>query len=271
MRKMFCPAVALIGFFFFLPSLFAQFTLATNGNAITIVAFTGVSAIVPAVTNGLPVTSIGDHAFSNGFVNDATIPDSVTNLGVGAFQNCRSLRSITIGQGITTIGSNAFQGCVELTNFIFPVNLSNIGDNTFNGCTILNYLLIPDGVTNIGVNAFLGCAGLTNLVIGKGVTNINNGAFANCHNLASIDFAGNAPGVTTPFSFDYLTIYYLPGSSGWSSQLGGQNTALFPFGFGNRIGKIKRGGVTFLRHTVVQSGKILQAQCRRPIGCRSFR
>ncbi len=47
----------------------AQFTFTTNNGAITITGYNpaaGLNAVIPAATNGYPVTSIGDYAFESG-------------------------------------------------------------------------------------------------------------------------------------------------------------------------------------------------------------
>lgn len=44
------------------------------------------------------------------------IPNSVKNIGVGAFSNCSNLNSITIGSSITAIGDSAFEKCSNLTS-----------------------------------------------------------------------------------------------------------------------------------------------------------
>jgi hypothetical protein len=113
----------------------SYFTWTTNGNAITITGLTNSGYIgavtVPATINGLPVTSIGDNAFSGCYcLTSITIPDSIATIGDYAF-NCyrntviqpgSSLTKITIGSGVTNIGTNAFYGCTELGGILFEGN-----------------------------------------------------------------------------------------------------------------------------------------------------
>lgn len=47
------------------------------------------------------------------------IPESVTNIDVGAFYNFTSLKFITIPKYVTTIGDGAFQDCFDLTDVYF--------------------------------------------------------------------------------------------------------------------------------------------------------
>ena len=52
-------------------------------------------------------------------LTSVTIPDSVTSIGGGAFEDCDSLTSVTILDGVTRIGNNAFYNCDSLTSVTF--------------------------------------------------------------------------------------------------------------------------------------------------------
>lgn len=62
------------------------------------------------------------------------IPDSVTTIGFGAFQNCTALASVTIGSGVTSIGFDGFRGCRSLTSIEFTSQtwtVTSIGSSAF--------------------------------------------------------------------------------------------------------------------------------------------
>ncbi|MGD0350484.1 MAG: leucine-rich repeat protein [Verrucomicrobiota bacterium] len=162
---------------------------------------------IPPLINGVSVASIGDSAFA-GSTNliGVTLPDSVTNIGNSAFSGCTSLSSVTLPDSITRIRSN-----------------------TFAYCTSLSSVTLPNSVTNIGNSAFDSCANLTSAVIGINVTHIGDGAFGSCTSLTAIYFQGNAPSLSSSvFSNDYdATVYYLPGTTGWGSWLGGRPAVLW--------------------------------------------
>ena len=85
------------------------------------------------------------------------IPNSVTNIGDGAFRGCYSLQSITIPNSVTSIGDYAFKLCESLQSVTIPNSVTSIGDNVFWGCNSLQSVTIPNSVTNIGDSAFDGC------------------------------------------------------------------------------------------------------------------
>jgi hypothetical protein len=184
------PTLSLVLLLVTLPvELRAQLSFVTNNGAITITGYTGPggTVTVPAATNGLPVTRIGDQAFmSKSGLTGVIIPDSVINLGNYAFAYCPILTSASLGNKITTIGTYAFYNCFLLAGIAFPSSVIRIGDWSFNSCTSLTNLTIPGKVINIGDGAFYNCAHLAGVTIPGSVTNIGHNAFYSCTNLTGV-------------------------------------------------------------------------------------
>jgi hypothetical protein len=132
------------------------------------------------------VTSIGSLAFSGSGLRSIKIPNSVTNIGGGAFFNCYSLRSVTIGNNVTIIGNGAFQYCISLSSIEIPNSVINIGEYAFMDCSGLSSVTIGNNVTIIEEGAFVRCSGLKSVTLGNNVTSIESGAFADCSSLSSI-------------------------------------------------------------------------------------
>lgn len=65
---------------------------------------------------------------------DVTIPDSVHEIGIYAFDHNEEITGVTIPASVTEIGSNAFSDCTALKNVILPdtVEFSDIDDWFFN-------------------------------------------------------------------------------------------------------------------------------------------
>ena len=109
---------------------FGDFTYVEHDTSIEITFYprnvTG-DVIIPSEIVGKPVTIIGEEAFDgHDSLTSVTIPDSVTSIGVRAFQNT-SLTSVTIGNGVTSIGDGAFTDCGSLTSVTIPDSVISIG------------------------------------------------------------------------------------------------------------------------------------------------
>ena len=173
----------------------AQFNYITNDGTITITGYTGPggAVVIPAETNGYPVTDISDYAFYLSSVTKVSIPGSVTSIGNYAFSDCFSLTSVTMGNNVTSIGLEAFFQCVKLTDVAIPNSVVSIGYQAFTYCSQLTNIIIPDSVTNIGSFAFRSCSSLTDEIIPDSVISIGSGPFADCTSLTNITVCTSNP------------------------------------------------------------------------------
>lgn len=196
-----------------------SYILDKNENKVTIESYTGTipDVVIPPTIEGYPVTTISSGAFSvitdtatkNTTTKTLTLPDSITELGKGAFHNCIALESVNIPRSITTISQNLFLNCTSLKTITIPDWVDTISDNAFEGCIALESITIPNSVKTIESNAFQNCKSLTgidlpsgltkipmflfwgcekleSLIIPEGVTQIEDNAFYNCKSLKSI-------------------------------------------------------------------------------------
>jgi hypothetical protein len=173
-------------------------------------------------------TAIASYGFyqCSGLTN-ILIPSSVASIGSAAFFGCTSLRSLVLPTSITSIGSSAF-GATGLRSLTLPNSVTNVADSLFFSCGQLTNVVIPNSVTSIGSGAFQGC-GLTSIIIPDSVRNIGNTAFFALSGLREVFFTGDAPslGSSVFFGTHNATVYYLPGTTGWSAAFDSCPTALW--------------------------------------------
>ena len=67
---------------------------------------------------GIPegIKVIEDEAFAGCGVAEVIVPDSITEIGRGAFSDCTSLRTLTIPKSVRQLGDGAFANCMSLTS-----------------------------------------------------------------------------------------------------------------------------------------------------------
>ena len=120
------------------------YTLASGGATITRYTGSGGAIVIPSTLGGYPVTSVRAGDFSG--CTSVTIPNSVTDIAIGAFFNCRYLTGFVVDTGN-------------------PFYLSSPDGVLFNKTAtwLLRYpstkqgaYVVPNSVTSIGAQAFVG-------------------------------------------------------------------------------------------------------------------
>lgn len=133
-----------------------------------------------------------------------TIPDSVINIGEGAFAGYNKLQNIYItdiaawcnisgldnlmGYGFDK--KNLYLNNELITSITIPNGVKTIPSYAFRYCTSLTNITIPDSVISIGWGAFRDCSGLISVTIPKSVGTISRYAFYNCSKLRNIKYTG---------------------------------------------------------------------------------
>jgi hypothetical protein len=190
-----------------------------NGNgtaSITGYTGSGGNVTIPSTINVLSVISIASEAFyDNTSLTSVTIPNTITNIGDEAFEDCIFLNAITVNSGnpayisvagvlfntnqttliqyplhksgisytipnsVTTIGDGAFAVSDYLTSITIPNGVTTIGSGAFYFCPLTS-VTIPNSVTTIGGGAFEECVNMTTATIGTGLINLESYAFSEC-------------------------------------------------------------------------------------------
>lgn len=76
--------------------------------------------------------------------NNIILPEGLTELGTGAYQNCVNIDSVTIPDGVKNIGNSAFQGCTNLKKCIIGHGVTTVNYLAFHNCNNLEILHLPN-------------------------------------------------------------------------------------------------------------------------------
>lgn len=167
---------------------------------------------IPSTYKGENVVALRGNTFSNmPFLEEVTLPDTITEirgrafkndkkltkinipknleyLGGGAFYNCTSLKTIELPDTLTYMGGETFYNATSLESIKLSNNLTEIRGNTFEECRSLESITLPDSVTRIGGHAFYGNTSLKTVTLTENskLKEIGSSAFRMCLNLDEI-------------------------------------------------------------------------------------
>ena len=98
------------------------------------------------------VTKIADYAFYfNSNLQHITIPESVEEMGEGAFGNCGKLSSVMVeGNGLKTIGTHCFRSNTSLVVIRIPASVTSLGAYAFGYCTQLKHIYFSGDAPKFG-------------------------------------------------------------------------------------------------------------------------
>ncbi|HCG4536141.1 TPA: leucine-rich repeat protein [Salmonella enterica subsp. enterica serovar Typhi str. AG3] len=188
-------------------NLVTDFTYTIADGQVTITSYLGTSTdvIIPATIEDLPVTVIGEGAFTTAENSDlgktsvnitsVVIPSTIKTIEKAAFSGVQ-LTSINLPEGLETIGEGAFSGLpIDVT---LPSTLSKIGDFAFvgSGITALNFV---NKDVEIGSTAFAS-SNLKTITVDGGSFSAGMNAFAS----TNLDSATFANGDFTPGDFAFV-------------------------------------------------------------------
>ena len=151
-------------------------------------------------------------------LNTIVIPNSVTSIGISAFDGCSGLTEVIWNarnvQDFQDNSSRPFSGCDRLTDFVFGEEVEHIPAYLCRELTLLNAIVIPNSVTSIGTNAFSFCRGLTKVSIPNSVKTIGNWAFYRCTGLTTVTIGNSVTSIGNRafYSCTSLTEVSIPNS-----------------------------------------------------------
>ena len=140
-----------------------------------------------------PITTIGVKAFKDSLtLKTVRLGQNIEYIERLAFAGCKNLYEFEFNQNIKGIDNNMFKDCISLEKVSFGADseLRMIGGSMFFNCKNLSNIEIPEKVTHIYTYAFFGCVSLTEITIPESVIHIYNDVFFGCDNLKKIIING---------------------------------------------------------------------------------
>lgn len=142
---------------------------------------------LPDNVEEVPLTVIGDGAFGsyNIFAEETSdcqvekikLPDTIEEIGAGAFLNCEKLKYVELSGGLKYIGARAFGLCRSMDSINLPEGVTEIGKCAFAYCSGLRTLSIPSTIIGIDKGIVFGCSKLETIKLSKNSRYIiDNGA-----------------------------------------------------------------------------------------------
>lgn len=101
------------------------------------------------------VTQIACHAFFKSHLKSVRLPDSLSDIQRGAFEDCKMLEKVDFGKGLTDIGIDVFRGCKSLKSVVLPPQIKLIKQNAFMNSG-LESIVLNNGLEGINTCAFSG-------------------------------------------------------------------------------------------------------------------
>ncbi|MBQ3099709.1 MAG: leucine-rich repeat domain-containing protein, partial [Clostridia bacterium] len=175
-----------------------------NGVKVTSIAKNAFSDLsFKRVTIPGTVESIGDYAFFNARIEELVLCYGVKTIGSSAFDvsfGSTVLKSVSFPNSLTYIGVGAFEGNRGLTSLNIPGSVTVIDDSAFAECDGIKTLILEEGVQNIGIGSFC-VLGISELTIPKSVIQIGAHAFEMCEYLENVTCYSTTTIDKTAFDF----------------------------------------------------------------------
>ncbi len=114
------------------------------------------------------VTVIGEGCFeNNNAIGRVVLPNSMREIRENAFKGCVSMQTIELSENLEFIERSAFENCKKLIRITLPQNVKRLGESAFKRCLKLNSFVPNDALEEIGDMAFYGCTSLESIELPK--------------------------------------------------------------------------------------------------------
>ena len=152
------------------------------------------------IIDGVLISSNGNLLLMDEKTGTLTIPDTVEEIGEGAFSNLSGLKTIIIPSTVKRIAMNAFAYNSTLENVIMQERekedgtiegVEYIGERAFQNCENLITVQMANSVKEIEYQAFYHCEKLQNITLSDNIKVLKSHTFSDCTSLTKIELPKN--------------------------------------------------------------------------------
>ena len=133
------------------------------------------------------IKRVGQYAFGESGLQEVYIPQNIEMIGIGAFNICSELHSVTWNGTCDVIPTSCFYLCSNLKSFNFSA-IKKVGQYAF-GESGLQEVCLPKNIEIIENEAFSGCSELHSVTWNCKCNAIPANCFYECVNLKVFDFS----------------------------------------------------------------------------------
>ncbi|MCD8286189.1 MAG: leucine-rich repeat domain-containing protein, partial [Clostridia bacterium] len=162
-----------------------------DGTLLAIYSWLKGDIVIPSVItdesgNEYTVTSLEQGAFENlRSVTSVTLPNSVTSYGKYSFSSCL-IPKVVLSENAPVIPAHCFHSALYLGSIDLPDCVTVLGDTAFTNCTRLTNVKFPKYLESMGKRCFSGCTSLTSAELPEGLETIGENAFYKCTALEKV-------------------------------------------------------------------------------------
>ena len=145
-------------------------TVITPGNSVS-----GNLTIPQTVYNdevAYTVVLIGKLSFATSGLTSVVLPQSVTEIGIKAFNACEDLIAINLPNSLKIINEMAFKGCKNLISIDIPDTVTDLGPYAFAECSSLSAVKLSNSLSVLNYNMFEDCVSLKQIKIPESITSL---------------------------------------------------------------------------------------------------
>ncbi|KAL7712161.1 hypothetical protein QTN25_010194 [Entamoeba marina] len=129
---------------------------------------------------------LSDKCFDSNELKSIIIPNTVTSIGNGCFNECSNLVNVSLPTRLMKLNFNCFFHCISLQSISISSSIQSLGYNCLFGCSNIKTMKLPNSVTSLGKGCFCECSSLESIQLPSQLIMLEENTFKNCKSLTNL-------------------------------------------------------------------------------------